>query len=107
MSAPIPRRLLTQTAYVRMPDGEGSYGPEVRVDGVRLDARAGVRSEDWQLQNALAGTLFVDAANSSPAMELPAGALVRMEGESAPAAVARCVACRDERGVHHWEVELS
>lgn len=107
MKPPIPRRLLPQTAWVRLPDEEGGYSEEeICLKNVRMDEVAASRATDYQLQNAIKGTLFVDVTNTEGAFELPAGAIVRMDGEESWAAVDSCTAMRADGKIHHWEIEL-
>lgn len=107
---PIPRRILTQTATVRIPV-EGGYGGEckepIKIEHVRFEPKADISQNYYQLQAPVRGLLFIDAINSIPAMELPAGTMVSVDGEISEATVHSCVTCRDGLGrIHHWEVEL-
>ena len=106
---PIPRSLLTSTATVRVPTEEGGrqgFAAPAELVGVRYEQRASVRATDYQLQDGTAGLLFVDAANTRGAFEIPAGSLVSVDG-GPEGCVASCARYADGRGrTHHWEVEL-
>lgn len=107
---PIPRRLLTQEATVRIPK-EGGYGGEyqepTRISCVRFEPCLSVSASAYQLQAPAKGTLFIDATNSEPAMEVPAGSLVSVDGEVSEACVKECCPIREAGRVHHWELVLS
>lgn len=107
---PIPRRLLTQTAKVRIPV-KGGFGGEceepITIEHVRFEASASISQSEYQLQAPIRGMLFIDARNSSPARELPAGTMVSIDGELSEATVHDCQTILDDRGnVHHWEIEI-
>lgn len=107
---PIPKRILTQTATVRIPV-EGGFGGEctdpIEIKYVRFESKADISQNDYQLQAPVRGLLFIDAINSEPAIELPAGTMVSVDGEISEATVHSCVPCRDGLGrIHHWEIEL-
>lgn len=110
-SPAIPAWALPHTVWVRVPrDGDGyggEYGEPVPIRRVRLERSARVRSTDYQLQNAPTGTLYVDARSSAGAFEIPAGSLVRLDGEDAWSCAGSCRAFYDGSALHHWEVELS
>lgn len=107
---PIPRRLLTQTAVVRVPV-RGGYGGEcedpVTIEHVRFEPSAQIHVHEYQLQAPVRGTLFIDARTSSPAMELPAGTMVSVDGEVSEATVQNCETIRDAGRIHHWEITLT
>lgn len=107
----IPKRLLPHTIDVEIPkdtDGFGGvYEDPVTIEHVRVEPIYGIRATDYQLQNGVTGIVFIDAVNSSPAMEVPAGSLVTLEGEKAPSNVFACNAIVDANRVHHWELELA
>lgn len=107
---PIPKSLLRQTAAVRVPrDGAfgGEYEEALAIEHVRFEPCAAIRQTDYQLQAPVAGTLFVDAVNSSPAMEVPAGSLVSVDGEVSEACVQECRVIRGAGSIHHWEAVLA
>lgn len=108
---PLPRRLMRQTAVVRVPKNDSHYGGEfeepMTIERVRFEASASIRRTDYQLQAPVKGTLFIDAVNSSPAMEVPAGSLVSVDGEVSEACVQECRAIRGAGSIHHWEAVLA
>lgn len=100
---PIPRRLLPDSMTVWPTDGAGGHGDARVVRHVRFDAKDAV-SDDAHRESAVAGTVYVDAANSAGAFEVPAGSRVRVGGLP-PMLVRSCRACRGLGGrVHHWEL---
>lgn len=108
---PIPLCMLTSKIAVRVPeDGASGYrelADPVNIGRVRYEMVAGIRKTDYQLQDGTTGLLFVDAVNSTGAFELPAGALVRVDGAEAECCVSACHRFEGMGGrVHHWEVEL-
>lgn len=108
---PLPRRLLRQTATVRVPKDStygGEYEDAVTITRVRFDATASIRATEYQLQAPVKGVLFIDPKVSGNAFAIPAGSLVSVDGEIAEATVHDCEEIRDDRGrVHHWEVVLA
>lgn len=107
---PLPRRMLRQSASVRVPK-DGAYGGEyedaVTIGRVWFDATAPIRQTDYQLQAPVRGTLFVDPNVSVGAFAIPAGSLVSIDGEASEATVHECSPVKDGRGrIHHWEVVL-
>lgn len=107
---PLPRRMLRQTAEVRVPK-DGPYGGEYEeaktIDHVWFDASASIRQTEYQLQAPVKGLLFIDPKVSSGAFAIPAGSLVTIDGEVSGATVHECSPIKDGRGrVHHWEVVL-
>ncbi len=106
---PLPRRLLTSTAEVRVPRA-GGYGGEyeepVAVRHVRFVPKADLRPTAYQLQSPVKGTLYVDAHWSEGAFEIPAGSLVSVDGEESPSCAHECRELSAGGAVHHWEVDL-
>lgn len=107
---PLPRRMLRQSATVRVPkDGAygGQYEEPMTIGRVWFDATAPVRRTDYQLQAPVRGILFIDPRTSTGAFEVPAGSLVSVDGEVSEATVHECSPVRDGRGrLHHWEAVL-
>ncbi len=108
---PLPRRLMRQTAVVRVPKEGSPYGGEfeepVTIERVRFEASASIRRTDYQLQAPVKGTLFIDPKASRGGFAIPAGSLVSVDGEVSEATVHDCETIRDGSGrVHHWEVAL-
>lgn len=107
---PIPIRLLTSSCTVRAMgiDPETGYpepGEPREIRRVRYELCAGVRRTPYQTQDGTTGLLFIDAANSPGAFEVPAGSLVSVDG-GPECCVAACRRYEDGGCVHHWEVEL-
>lgn len=115
MAAPIPMRLLVDTAGVEEPDGtadyDGSWKATRTIHHVRLDADTARGADTWRDDAPQSGALlFVDAHNSVPPQPPTVGSRVTVErgGAEAYEGIATGVrACLDERGIHHWEVTLS
>lgn len=107
---PLPRRMLQQTAIVRVPKDTpygGEYEEPKTIDHVWFDASATIRRTDYQLEAPVKGTLFIDPKVSVGAFEIPAGSLVSVDGEVSEAAVHDCSTIKDNMGkVHHWEIVL-
>lgn len=103
---PIPRSLLCQSAEVRIPvDGfyRGEYAEPVTVGHVRFEPSRTAGGTAYQDQNPVRGTLFL----GPDAPDLPAGALVKVEGMEAEAEVAECCPIYGMGGrIHHWEAVL-
>ena len=108
---PLPRRLLRQTATVRVPKNSaygGEYEDPITISNVRFEAVASINQTSYQLQAPIKGTLYIDAHISDGAFEIPAGSLVSVDGEVSEACVSECETLRDWTGtVHHWEVVLA
>lgn len=107
----IPRRMLDRRAAVYAPRPDASYGgeylPPVELDGVRFEARWETRAGGYVFQDGSRGLLFVDAANTSGAFEVPAGSLVWVDGIDGPMTVKRCNRFEGPGGrPHHWELEV-
>lgn len=115
MAAPIPMRLLVDTATVEEPDGTADYGgswtaPRT-IGHVRLDATTARSADTWRDDAPQQGALlFVDAHNSVPPQPPTVGSRVtvgRGGSEAYEGIATSCQACLDEGGIHHWEVTLS
>lgn len=102
---PIPRRLLPDDMLVYPSDGQGGFGEPRLVRHVRLETTDEV-VEDPHRSSARSGRIFVDAANSAGAFEVPAGSRV-LVGSLPRMMVRSCKRCAVVRGVvHHWELEV-
>ena len=102
---PIPVRLLSEDAVVRVPDGAGGFAEGVAVSRVRFVRTQSVVDDDHRSADAGAGTVYVDATNSVGAFEVPAGSRVDIGGHSYFVAEVR--RCEDFNGhVHHWELTV-
>jgi len=105
MFRPIPRAALPDTMTVRLQLPDGSFGEPAVIAGVRFDAVQSAVGDAHRSADAGAGTVFVDAANSAGAFEVPAGSRVAVRGHSF--LVRECHRCEDLFGrVHHWELEV-
>ena len=106
---PIPKWLLTSTATVRTPRS-GMYGGEfdepVTITRVCFQGAAALMATGYQLQAPVKGVLFVDPNVSGGAFEIPAGALVSVDGEASEATVHECIPVPSATKLHHWEVTL-
>lgn len=107
----IPRRYLPHDVEVRLPKDTDGFGGQfddaITIKHVRVEPVYAIRKTEHQLQDGVTGIMFVDAVNSAPAIEVPAGSLVYLPGETAPASVKACHAIVGINRVHHWEVELA
>ena len=98
--APIPRRMLPLSCTVRTEDGAAFL-----LDGVGLEYEQAVSDDAHRSADAGGGTLFVDAASTRGALEVPAGSYVEVEG--CTYLVAECRRYLGPNGrVHHWELVL-
>ena len=102
---PIPLRLLPDSCEVRAPDGAGGFMPAREIRRVRAAVRASWSSSAHRL-GGCSGVLYVDAANSIGAFEVPAGSRVSVRGNDYLAASVRRYD-RADGAAHHWEVELA
>lgn len=105
---PIPRRLLTSTAVVRVPvEGYGGAYAEPRtIAHVCWQPEQPVRATATQVGAPCTGTLFVDAVFSEGTFAIPAGSLVSVDGDT-ECCVQSCAALPSPQNVHHWEVVLA
>lgn len=108
---PIPPSLLPDSMDVRVPldsDLGGEFSEETaRIEGVRFEDSAAMARRPYVLTDGSRGLVYVDAANSAGAFEVPVGSLVSVSGGGWMTAV-KVVACRGFFGaVHHWEIEVA
>ncbi|MBQ9042311.1 MAG: hypothetical protein IJ111_05790 [Eggerthellaceae bacterium] len=107
---PLPKWLLTSTATVRVPAKSGVYGGEyaepVTIGRVCFQGAASIKATAYQLQAPVKGVLFIDPNVSEGAFEIPAGALVSVDGEVSEATVHECIPVPSAANLHHWEVTL-
>lgn len=102
---PIPARLLPDSCLVCEPAADGGFGKPRAISHVRFERAQSTVSDVHRGADAGAGTLFVDAAMSTGAFEIPACSRVEVGGRSYVAA--RVMRLEGFNGrVHHWEVEL-
>lgn len=106
----IPKKALPLTAQVRVPDPEsdrgGAFLEAVEIEHVRYEQTHSIRRTDYQLADGTTGLLFVDAANSAGAFEVPAGAKVSVDGGGTWMTVNASHRFEAFNRVHHWELEL-
>lgn len=105
---PIPRRLLTSKASVRVPvpGFGGTYAEAREISHVCWQPEQPLRRTDHQAGAPCKGTLFIDAVLSEGAFEIPAGSLVSVDGDT-ECCVQECAALPSPKNVHHWEVTLA
>lgn len=103
---PIMRSLLPDSMDVYVPDGSGGFSGPVGVSRVRFDEEQSASGDAHRSADAGAGTVFVDAAMSEDAFEIPAGSRVVIGGNSYYVTRVRR-RCGKWGRVHHWEVEVS
>jgi hypothetical protein len=102
---PIPRRLLPDTAIVRVPDGGGGYEGGRTIVGVRFERAQSIVDDPHRSADAGAGKVYIDAVNSAGAFEVPAGSRIEIKGASLlVASVKRCEASAGR--IHHWELSV-
>lgn len=110
MTAAIPIELLPSTLTVRVPaDGDwgGGYAEPVEIAHVRFDSASAFSPLAYRFAEGSKGLVFVDAANSSGAFDIPTGSLASIDGGPEMNVVA-CTRLETVRGsVHHWEVEVA
>ena len=102
---PIPRRLLPDTAIVRVPDCEGGYEDGHAIVGVRFERTQSIVDDPHRSADAGSGKVYIDAVNSTGAFEVPAGSRIEVKGASLlVASVKRCEAAGGR--IHHWELSV-
>lgn len=88
-------------------DGSGGFLDARVVRRVRCELVDAVTQDDPVHASGVTARVFVDAANSSGAFEVPAGSRVQVGGLS-KMQVRSCKRCCGANGrVHHWELGLS
>ena len=110
MLRPIPKSLMPSTAAVRVPmDGEGggenAEEPQM-IERVRYESASAAKRSSYVFADGSTGVVYIDAANSIGAFEVPVGSLVSIDG-APEVCVVKCAPFADYAGhVHHWEVEV-
>ena len=106
--APIPLRLLPETMTVQVPDTTADYGGKfqapVTICNVRLERAETLNPNQYRLADGAKGRVWIDAANSAGAFEVPVGSKVTICGEVF--AVAACAALKPFGAVPHWELDV-
>lgn len=105
---PISLDLLSDDMTVRTPiqgGYGGEYGEPVTVTNVRIEPVTAMERGNVHMSDATA-RVFVDAANSGNAFDIPAGSSVDIRGKSYTV-----ISCSRFDGFdgqpHHWEVQLA
>lgn len=102
---PIPLELLPSTARVRVPDSSGGFGAVQVISNVRFERVWRASSDRHRSTDGGSGSIYIDAANSSGAFEVPPGSRIEVDGF--PMAVLRCERHESINGrVHHWKLEV-
>lgn len=115
--APIPASMLPSSMAVTQV-GFGEYGEEETdlgtISNVRFDradsftlASSGGAPSGYVFKDGSKGLVYVDAANSGGAFEVPEGALVRIDGGDAMRVVAVNVRASLDGSAHHYEIEVA
>lgn len=116
--APLPVSVLPSTMVVREPAGEDEYGGSCaepyEIAHVRFSAaseftlqQSGGAQAGYVFAEGAKGVIYVDAANSSPAREVPERSVVTVD-DGEPMMVRRVTRCDHLDGsCHHWELEVS
>ena len=114
---PLPRSVLPSVMEVRAPVADSEYGDEwsdpVTVSHVRFQRAAdlalvsvGGAQPGYVFRDGSRGLVYVDAATSEGAFEVPEGSRVSVDGGDAME-VARVTRCDHMDGTcHHWELEV-
>lgn len=110
MPQPIPTSLMPSSAAVRVPvDGKdgGEHEQEARlIEHVRYESASAAKRSSYVFADGSTGLVYIDAANSIGAFEVPVGSLVSIDG-APEVCVVKCAPFESYAGrVHHWEVEV-
>ena len=104
-SPQIPIRLLPSTMSVRMPLLDGSFAEPVYIEHVRFVQTQSACSDEHRSTDAGAGKVYVDAVNSTPPLDIPAGARLDIGGHSY--FVEKSRRCETAGGkLHHLELSV-
>lgn len=109
MLAPIPASLLTSTVAVKTPkesDFGGEFNEPATIERVRFDETSDLVRNGYVMSDGAKGLLFIDAACSLGAFEIPVGSLVSIDGQDYCMAGKVSPYCGFGGFVHHWEVEV-
>ena len=116
--APLPASVLPSTMAVYEPASDdehgGSYAAKpVTVSNVRFeraaerrDASSGGAQGGYAYSDDSRGTVYVDAASSAGAYEVPEGSLVAIDGGDAMEVVRVQRFDHPDGACHHWEVAV-
>ena len=64
-----------------------------------------MRRSGWVLSDGAQGIVYIDAARSTGAFEIPVGSLIRVDGGDEMSVATVNPYCVDGY-VHHWEIEV-
>lgn len=110
MLRPIPLAALPDDMEVRVPV-DGPYGGALEEEArlvrhVRFQPSEAITPSQHVFQDGSKGLVFVDAANSEGAFEIPAGSVVSIGGRDDMTVVA-CTPHSPFGVMHHWELEVA
>ena len=95
---------------VRVPDPDAEYGGEyldaVRVDHVRFERKEALNTRAYALADGAQGRIWIDAARSAGAFEVPKGSKIDVTGKAKNMQAILCVPYEIGGRVHHWEVDV-
>ena len=101
----IPRRFLPDSMDVRVPQSNGSFADPVTVNHVRFVSTQSAMDDAHRSADAGAGKVYLDAMNSDPVLDIPAGSRLDIDGHSYFVVKSRC--CEGFRGrLHHVELSV-
>lgn len=107
---PIPLRELPDSMSVRMPDPDAEYGGEyldaVRIEHVRFERKEALSPRAYALADGAQGRIWIDAANSAGALEVPKGSKIDVAGKAKGMQAVICIPYGIAGRVHHWEVDV-
>ena len=110
MPRQIPLRELPHDMTVRVPDPEAAYGGEyldpVEIRHVRFERTEALNPRAYALADGAQGRIWIDAANSEGAFEVPKGSKIDVLGRAEGMQAASCTAYEIAGRVHHWEVDV-
>lgn len=108
---PIPKKLLIHTVeyHEKIDDSRygGGYMPPIVINFVRLDISYAVKKSSSNEEKLFKGLLFIDAVNSSPAIEMKQDSKVIFEENGRKRTlIVQNVKPLYGFKLHHYEVEL-
>ncbi len=103
---PIPKRLLTDSAVLLIPEGKDTFGDrygEVKLENVRICFERKVRLSGHDTVPTSGGTLYFDCRNSSPINTRFDTKMKLKIGENR-FRIAAAKPVKGESQIHHWEI---
>ena len=85
-------------------DYEGEYLESFAIEHVRFERAEALSETDYKLADGAKGRIWIDAANSRGACELPVGAKVVIDNQNMR--VLTCTPYFASSAIHHWEVDI-